>query len=145
VLNTYPDRATVSVTDRRWLYNTKTAPNDFRIWIGDYKRDDWIPHWGHFSLRISEHEGAQDWTVHPDGTPRSNTQTTTFVVGRLFIHGYSCPFPEILNADKIVRTVVTPRHSFLVWPSAAITDRDADRIAGAIFESLDVAGTTFER
>jgi hypothetical protein len=119
----YPNRATVSVTDRRWLYKTKTAPTDFRIWIGDYERKEWIPHWGHFSLRISEQEGAAGWTVHPDGTPRSNTQVTTFVVGRLFIHTYSCPFPEILHAEKVVRAVENklvqiwpPRHSFLVWP-----------------------------
>jgi hypothetical protein len=131
----HPNRATVSVTDRRWSYNTKTATNDFRIWIGDYSRKEWIPHWGHFSLRISEHEGlAQGWTVHPDGTPRSNTQTTTFVVGRLFIHVYSCPFPEILHADKIVSAVdsklvqIWPsRHSFLIWPSGAVSDRDAWR------------------
>jgi hypothetical protein len=146
----YPNRAAVSVTDRRWLYKTKTAPNDFRIWIGDYERKDWVPHWGHFSLRISEHEGAQGWTIHPDGTPRSNTQTTTFVVGRLFIHTYSCPFPEILHADKVVRAIDSrliqiwpPRHSFLVWPAGGITDRDADRLAGAIFECLDEAGTAF--
>jgi hypothetical protein len=146
----YPSRAAISVTDRRWLYKTKSAPNDFRIWIGDYERKDWVPHWGHFSLRISEHEGAQGWTIHPDGTPRSNTQTTTFVVGRLFIHAYSCPFPEVLNADKIVRAVDSklvqiwpPRHSFLVWPTASITDRDADNLVSAIFDHLDTAGTAF--
>jgi hypothetical protein len=146
----YPNRAAISVTDRRWLYDTKTAPNDFRIWIGDYERKEWIPHWGHFSLRISEHEGKQDWTIHPDGTPRSNTQTTTFVVGRLFIHVYSCPFPEILHAEKIVRAVESKlvqiwptRHSFLMWPVTGISDRDADRLASVIFDRLDEAGTTF--
>jgi hypothetical protein len=65
----YPNRAAISVTDRRWLYTTKTAPNDFRIWIGDYERKEWAPFWGHFSLRISEHEGEQVWAIHPDGTP----------------------------------------------------------------------------
>jgi hypothetical protein len=143
----YPTRAAISVTDRRWLYNTKTAPNDFRIWIGDYERKEWVPHWGHCSLRISAHEGEQGWAVHPDGTPRSNTQTTTFVVGRLFVHAYSCPFPEILHADKIVSFVDSklvqiwpPRHSFLLWPPAAISDRDADGLASAIFDRLDEAG-----
>jgi hypothetical protein len=67
----YPDRAAISVTDRRGLFRTRSAPHDFRIWIGDYKRKEWKPHWGHFSLRISENEGPQGWTVFPDGTPRS--------------------------------------------------------------------------
>jgi hypothetical protein len=146
----YPNRAAISVTGRRWLYNTQTAPNDFRIWIGHFERKEWKPHWGHFSLRIYQFEGEQKWAIHPDGTPRSNTQTSTFVVGRLFIHAYSCPFPEILHADKVVSGVDSklvqiwpPRHSFLVWPAAPITDRDADRLVDAIFRRLDEAGTTF--
>jgi len=146
-----PNRAAISVTDRRWLYKTKTAPNDFRIWIGDFERKKWRPHWGHTSLRITEHEGAQGWTVHPDGTPRCNTQTTTFTVGRLFLHVYSCPFPEILHAAKITQPldmrlsqIWPPRHSFLLWPPTdTLADREADRLAGAIFDRLDEAGRTF--
>jgi hypothetical protein len=147
----YPERAAVSVTDRRWLFNTRTAPNNFRVWIGDYKRHKWKPVWAHSSLRISNHEGIYAWTVHPDGTPRSNTQMTTFVVGRLFIHAYSCPFPEILNAEKAVRTVDDrlsqiwpPRYSFLTAPlTDTINDREADRLTGAIFGQLDMAGKAF--
>jgi hypothetical protein len=149
----YPKSAAVSVTNRRWLYQTHTAPNDFRIWIGDFDRKEWLPHWGHSSLRISasEHEGPQGWTVHPDGTPRVNTQTTVFVVGRLFILSYSCPFPEILHAEKIVDAVDSrlsqiwqPRHSFLLWPPAdTLSDRSADNLAGSIFSRLDEAGTAF--
>jgi hypothetical protein len=145
----YPGRAAISVTDRRWLFNTKTAPNDFRIWIGDFERREWKPHWGHHSLRVTEH-GPERWAIQEDGTPRSNTQTTTFVVGRLFIHAYSCPFPEILNADKIVGYVASKlvqiwpqRHSFLLWPTTPIGDREADQLAGSIFGRLDEAGAAF--
>ena len=149
----YPKSAAISVTDRRWLYKTHTAPNDFRIWIGDFDRKEWRPHWGHSSLRISaaEYEAPQGWTTHPDGTPRVNTQTTVFVVGRLFILAYSCPFSEILHAEKIVDAVDSrlsqiwpPRHSFLLWPPAdTLSDRSADNLAGSIFSRLDEAGTAF--
>jgi hypothetical protein len=101
----YPHRTAVSVTDRRWLFNTKTAPNDFRIWIGNYERKEWKPHWVHTSLRITEHALEHRWAIQPDGTPRANTQTTAFVVGRLFIHAFSCPFPEILHANEIAAGV----------------------------------------
>ncbi|THD53624.1 MAG: hypothetical protein E8A46_10360 [Bradyrhizobium sp.] len=149
----YPKSAAVSVTARRWLYQTHTAPNDFRIWIGDFDRKEWVPHWGHSSVRISlsEYERPQGWTVHPDGTPRVNTQTTVFVVERLFILAYSCPFPEILHNEKIVEAVDSrlsqiwpPRHSFLLWPPAdTLSDRSADNLAGSIFSRLDEAGTAF--
>jgi hypothetical protein len=147
----YPNRVTTSVTDRRWLYKNNAAPSNFRIWIGDYERKEWPGHWVHNSLRITEHEGVQGWTVHPDGTPRSNTQAVTFVVGRLFIHAFACPFPEILSAGKIVETVDArlsqiwpPRHSFLIWPPTdTLNDREADRLTAAIFNRLDEAGTAF--
>jgi hypothetical protein len=144
-----PNRAAISVTDRRWLFTRKTAPNDFRIWIGDYARGDWKPHLGHFTLRIRQFPGEEKWAAKPDGTLRSNTQITTFVVGRLFIHAYSCPFPEVLHADKVVQEVDSslvqiwpPRHSTLTWPTAQVTDRQADQLVDAIFRALDEAETT---
>jgi hypothetical protein len=148
----YPNRSTTSVTDRRWLFTHKTAPRDFRIWIGDYERKNWLGHWVHNSMRITENEGVQGWTVHSDGTPRSNTQTVTFVVGRLFIHTFGCPFPEILEARKIVEPIEArliqvwpPRHSFLVWPpNSALTDIEADTLTMAIFARLDEARLAFE-
>ena len=148
----YPHRATTSVTDRRWLFKHKLAPQNFRIWIGDYDRKDWPGHWVHNSMRITEHEGIQGWTVHPDGTPRSNTQTVTFVVGRLFIHLFSCPFREILEARRLVQPIEDrliqiwwPRHSFLTWPPASpLIDAEADRLTMAIFAGLDEARLAFE-
>src|SRR5262249_16575740 len=118
-----PKNAAISVVARRSLYKTRTAPSSLRIWIGDYGRGDWRPHWGHNSLRITEHEGPQGWTVHPDGTPRSNTQVTTFVAGRLFIQVFSCPFAEILNAQRVTEAIdarlvqIWPiRTQLIVWP-----------------------------
>jgi hypothetical protein len=148
----YPHRATTSVTDRRWLFKHKLAPRNFRIWIGDYERKDWVGHWVHNSMRITEHEGVQGWTVHPDGTPRSNTQTVTLVVGRLFIHAFACPFREILEARKICDVIDNrlsqiwwPRHSFLAWPPTdTLNDTDADQLTMAIFARLDEARLAFE-
>jgi hypothetical protein len=147
----YPERAATSVVDRRWFFKNRVPSDSMRIWIGDFNRQKWKAIWAHSSLRISQQEGKHPWTFHPDGTPRPNTQTTTFVVGRLFIHTYSCPFPEILNADPAVRAVDQrlsqiwpPRHSFLAWPPAdTLNDREADRLTGAIFQKLDVPGAAF--
>jgi hypothetical protein len=148
----YPNRATTSVTDRRWLFKHKLAPRNFRFWIGDYERKNWVGHWVHNSMRITEHEGVQGWTVHPDGTPRANTQTITFVVGRLFIHAFACPFRDILEARKICDAVDSrlsqiwwPRHSLLIWPPTdTLNDGEADQLTGAIFARIDEARLAFE-
>jgi hypothetical protein len=145
-----PLSLSIPVTARRWLYQHKMAPNNFRIWIGNYERGDWVPHWVHTSLRISEHEGVQGWTVHPDGTPRPNTQVTTFIAGQLFLHAFTCPFPEILAKPEITNMVdsrllqIWPiEHAFIAWPTTIITDREADNLAGSIFEAIDAAGRAF--
>lgn len=148
----YPNRATSAVTDRRWLFKYKTAPRNYRIWIGAYERKNWPAHWVHNSMRITEQEGVQGWTVHPDGTPRSNTQTVTLIVGKLFIHLFSCPFPEILEGRKLVQFVENrliqiwpPRHSFLTWPPVPpLNDTEADQLTMSIFARLDEARLAFE-
>lgn len=145
-----PRSVSISVTARRWLYKERTAPADLRIWLGNYKRGDWKPHWIHNSLRISEAEGRYPWTINSEDTPRPNTQTTTYVAGQLFVHAFSCPFPEVLNARKITDVVdshllqIWPiRHSFVAWPPTAIIDRQADNLAGYTFDCLDSAGRAF--
>jgi len=149
----FPKTAASSVTQRRWLFNTHTAPNSFRIWIGDFRRDQWKGHWGHLALRVSrtEHEGVQGWAIHPDGSTRPNTQTTVVVVGRLYIIVYSCPFPEILNSrtitgqvDSRLSQIWPPRYSLLLWPPTdTLNDGEADAVASAIFGHLDRAGAAF--
>ena len=146
----YPDRAAVSVIDRRWLFKHRSAPSSFRIWFGDFERRNWPPHWAHSSLRItqSEHETSQGWAVYPDGTPRPNVQTSVIVVGRLYILVFSCPFREILHSPTITRIffnrlveISPPTTGYIAWPPfPTLTDRDADYFTGAIFRQLDVVG-----
>ncbi len=122
----------------------------YRVWIGTFDRQNWKAYWAHNSLRISQGEGRYPWTVNPDGTPRPNTQTTTYVAGTLYIHAFTCPFPEILNSVKLTGPVdralvqIWPiRHSFIAWQLAVLTDRQADTLAAHIFRSLDVSGKVF--
>jgi hypothetical protein len=66
--------------------------------------------------------------------PRPNTQTTTFVVGRLYIHAVSSAtdiFEDWRLARPDLLAQVWPLHRNIVaWPPAAVlTDRDADQIA----------------
>src|SRR5262249_11321537 len=93
-----PTRAAMAVVARRHLFKNKQAPDCMRIWIGDYQRNRWPVRWVHNSLLISEHETPYPWAIGPNGVPRPNTQITTFVLGRLYLHAFSCPFEEILRA-----------------------------------------------
>jgi hypothetical protein len=145
-----PKRRGVPVTDRRWLYVNRTAPESWKIWIGNYQREEWIPHWVHTSLRIADHEFPKSLAVHTDGVPWSNVQTTTMVIGQLYMHAFSCPFPEILEmiqpdsrAIRFLAPIWPKQESVIAWPINAMGDREADDFAGSIFNALDAAAAAF--
>ncbi len=145
-----PASVSIPVTARRWLFTKRTPPDNMRIWIGAFERQNWKADWAHNSLRISQNEGRYAWTVNPDGTPRPNTQTTTYVAGKLYIHAFTCPFPEILHSSKLTGPVdralvqIWPiRHSFIAWRFPILSDRQADLLAAHIFRSLDLTGKAF--
>jgi hypothetical protein len=145
-----PSRKAIPVTDRRWLYVNRTAPGSWKIWIGNYERKDWIPHWVHTSLRISDHQLPEKWAMQTDGVQWSNVQTTTMVVGQLYIHAFSCPFPEILDmvhpdsrAAAFLAPIWPKQESVIAWPVNPMGDREADDFAGSIFNALDAAGRAF--
>jgi hypothetical protein len=145
-----PLSVSIPVTERRWLFTNRTPPHTMRIWIGNFDRQNWKANWAHNSLRISDNEERFPWTVNPDGTPRPNTQTTTYVAGKFYIHAFTCPFPEILGSRKLTGPVhrqlmqIWPiEHSLVAWRLPVLTDRQADTLAAHIFRSLDVSGKAF--
>jgi hypothetical protein len=147
-----PRGVAVSVIDRRFIYRSRSAPDAMRIWIGDFRRGTWVPSWTHSSLRISGDGLPDSMCRYDDGWPRANTQMTTLVFGRLYVHAFSCPYPEILNSSGLTNFVdsrliqIWPlRHSFIRWPFNVISDRDADRLAGDIFLALDHVGRLAKR
>jgi hypothetical protein len=141
-----PSRVAVPQTSRDGFYQSRTPPQDWKIWIGNYQRGDWPGHWCHNSLCIAdEAPELNDEGFHPP-----NVQTTTFVVGKLYIHAFSCPYPDIVaKVQPAQRTIsllaqVWPlRENFIAWPPQAMLDRDADNIAASIFNMLDRIGRHF--
>jgi hypothetical protein len=86
-----PASVAMPVTGRRWLFTNRTPPANMRIWIGNVDRQNWKADWAHNSLRISDNEWCHPGSVNLDGTPRPNTQTTTYVAGKLYIHAPLSP------------------------------------------------------
>jgi hypothetical protein len=145
-----PASVSIPVTARRWLLTNRTPPDNMRVWIGNFDRQKWKADWAHNSLRVSQNEGRFPWTINPDGTPRPNTQTTTYVAGKLYIHVFTCPFPEILYSTKLTGPIdralvqiwpIIPR--LIAWKLPKLTDREADQLAAQIFRSLDMSGKAF--
>jgi hypothetical protein len=85
--------------------------------------------------------------------PPPNTQTTTFVVGQLYIHAFSSDEAGITDmwrftgvtgiANRVFTRIWPVEDQFVAWPTEDMWDQTADRIAGFIFQQLHLIGRTF--
>ncbi len=130
-------------SDRSWLWQRQTPPKNWKIWIGTYRRVHWKGQWAHSTRPILANDCAE-MASHSVAPP--NTQETTFVIGQLYIHAFSCPFSNLVSSSNVSGTGGTkmaqlwpPRAPVIKWPLALMTDRDANEIAGCIFSGIDRA------
>jgi hypothetical protein len=135
-----PDLAAVSQAERDFLRLKRRAPSTWRIWVGHYKREDWVGLWVHHSIPISDKKHVIQF--FDDGRPRPNTQATTFVVGQIYFTVISSAIVGIPGqyefADRARRRLfeIWPyRGKPLQWPLPLLSDEEADGISGAFFKA----------
>jgi hypothetical protein len=133
-------RVAISSKDRLFLKANLAAPPSMKIWIGYYERDKWLGVWFHATFPISDEDHVPQRSSL--GVDFPNTQTTTFVIGKLYIHVLSSDIAGIVRKNEIVgdgRKLLYRIHPFrrsaLTWPpSLRMSDQDADAIASAFSE-----------
>src|SRR5437588_2354842 len=80
-----PHTVTTLQEQRTHLFETgKALSANWKIWIGDYERGNWVGQLAHFTVPVSSSDHVPE--IMDNGLPRPNTQTMTFVVGRLYVH-----------------------------------------------------------
>lgn len=133
---TSPDKVAVSSDDREFLRLRRELPQNWRIWIAHYVRGDWKGFMAHNVMQLTaEHVPETD----PHALAVPNTQSTTFVVGELFIHAISSTFERVPHdfnhrtdgADRLIQ--IWPAGDFAMYPDGTITDIQADRITDEFF------------
>jgi hypothetical protein len=133
-----PSKVAVPLSEREFLRDKRQPPDNWMIWIGNYTRGKWAGEWVHTASGIDSAKG-----IARRDTKVPNTQTTTFVVGKLYAHIFSSEIPDIvagISLGKIgyekLAQIWPIRESFVGWPTNALSDVDADAIASSIFLSL---------
>jgi hypothetical protein len=130
-------KVAISATERKYLWKNQRPPPNWKIWIGHYERKNWPGHWVHNVLPISSKKNRIKRM--DNGLPRPNTQTTTFVVGQLYIHAASSAtdifekWRLTTNGARQLVQIWPLRRNIVGWPTQTLTDREADQIAGAFF------------
>lgn len=123
----YVDRELVSVpqSDRDWLYQHKTAPKCWRIWVAGGKRQTYALHSHRALIMISPEEEIE--SVPVDARRAANTQTTTLCLGKhLIVHAMSSVVAwSIIRRWKLPAPIrdlhdqIWPiRAGIVVWPQA---------------------------
>ncbi len=130
-----PSLIAISQTDRNYVRSTESAPLNWRIWVGFYNRQ-----LGSQCIKMTLPVlDSNDTTNIKAGNVRlPNTQTTTIIIGRLYIHAMSCFFHRQARewnwpVDPRARTLLTPiwpaTNNLLQWPTQSLTTRDAQNFS----------------
>jgi hypothetical protein len=134
------DRATVAISDedRRYIYDHRMCPPHWRIWIGNLNRANWKADYIHETCILN----IADMAVKQSNKFSDyNTQTTTFVCGKLFVQVLTS-FDAVVSAtwkfDRAVAPFIRPLWPEtgygLTWPPPTIHAPTADYISGAFLD-----------
>jgi hypothetical protein len=135
------DRIAISPKDRLHLKEIGLPPkSNWKVWIGHYERDKW----GGTLIRNTIPMISPNHIPNrsDDGRDLPNTQTTTFIICKLYVHVLSSDIAGIPRsqdfkgaARKALFRVWPFRESPLSWPPPTkLTDADAAGVAYAFIE-----------
>jgi hypothetical protein len=128
-----PRKVAITAAHRRYLMDNRTVPSDWKIWIGYYESKSWPRVYVHNTLPVS----SESTIVHhtEDGFPLPNTQTTTFVIGTLYVHVLSTALRGAINRQRIKLPGVVQLWPFkaspIGWPRSSLADDEAEGVAMA--------------
>lgn len=137
----YTDPKTQSIPeeDRRTIMNHGIPPSNWHIWLGNYNGEKWKQRYRHLGMAC-----AIKAPIIPSNIS-CNTQSSTFVVGSLFLYTFCSKIPSIVPAfsadieEKLLKIWPTvPSESG--WPLGKdISDNDAMSISDLIFKQIPYA------
>ena len=130
--------AAVTQAERTEFKRTKTALKNWKFWIAAIDHPDWIGRYVHTSMQIGSKD--QISKVTNNGIPVPNTQTTTFVVNKLYFHTLSSTAGIDLRKQKIdpaiARRIWPSRSKAIKWPPRDFLSlSEADWLSMAYFRN----------
>jgi len=117
-------------------------PTGWAIWIGPYLRGNWQPHWGssHFQYSSPAQEARRGLDRR---ATHHNSHVSTQVIGKLFIQVIRSPARDFVERWRFTPPdrgslfrIWPPSNTAIKWPGQFMSDRDADYVAGALYNDL---------
>ena len=137
----------VSQSERDAFSQHQAAFPNWQIWIGRYQRHRWVGQWVHTAMPVL---GTKDIPADKDApVPPPNTQTTTIILGQLYILAISSEFADIPvkwgwagvpTVPARLARISPPKESIIAWPPSSLTDQEAEALSHAFFDWIDGIG-----
>jgi hypothetical protein len=136
-------------SDRDYLRSHNRPPPNWRIWIGTYDRSKWVGQWVRTSAPILDIANPTD---RIEAQP--NTQTTTFIIGKLYVYVMSSHFPEHTalwdwrptpRAKALLVEIYPVKQMIVAWPRHSLTDADAQQFAVSFYNEINAADRMIRR
>ncbi|HIC8862703.1 TPA: hypothetical protein ACW7Y0_003737 [Aeromonas hydrophila] len=142
IMAEYTDIPTQSIpeSDRRHLMDNGVPPENWHIWIGSYRGEQWKQRYRHTGMALVQRTSNNPVNI------MNNTQVSTFVIGSLLIHTSSSTVLNIHPVfdgdikEKLVN--IWPQHpEYIGWPFADdITDGQVMEISDKLSKQLSLLG-----
>jgi hypothetical protein len=136
-----PADPAISQGERARVMAGNRVGSNWRIWIGNYERKRWPAFFTHHTIPINS--PRYGISVSERDPPLPNTQSSSFVVGPLFIVAISSAIPRLAKkwtfndaSEAVLRQIWPIQRPSIAWPLPAMTDEEADRISSAFFRKF---------
>lgn len=136
----------ISYDERMEFMRTKAPMDGWRIWLGNYSRRNWEGHFYHARMAIHGRDDMIIPNVQNKSEPLPNTQWTTVMIGKMYLHiASSSSSPDWIDdwdweneprARALLVQIWPIQESFIAWPVQAMTDIDAVSFSTAQFRSI---------
>lgn len=138
------EKTTFTLQERDWFRRNKRPFDNIRVWIGFLYRPKWNGQWVHVTMPILASKNFPG--REPKDVARPNLQTTTFVVGKLYVHTMSAEFPEVVHGwdwrtdpgANVALTQIWPiQYPSVFWPVREVTNAEAESFSTAFMRYSD--------
>jgi hypothetical protein len=126
----------ITKEERTYIWKYRMPPLHWRIWIGRYQGTKWKPaRYSHHGFKINFSPTLEHYLLSPkfEEQAQCNSQSSTFVIGDLFIHVISSVHHELVSRfqPNLQQLWPSPKEPFLhlipqkiIWPSEIVINDD---------------------
>jgi hypothetical protein len=151
-IDTSGDSLTTTRGDLESIRLDRQPPAHWSIFAASLAATIWAARYRHHATRIDQFTGVQQFMEAVKADQSSNTQTSSFGIGRVFFQIFSTPEPSFVTDYRITAkgaglTQIWPLPPGRLWPYAkegaakfptqlVLTDQTADELANAYPERI---------